>query len=146
MIKGINFVGVAVVFFCHDGKGNFLMQKRSKNTRDEHDKWDIGAGGVEVKDSVENTLKKEIKEEYCCNVLSYEFLGFRDVLRKHKEKITHWVTLDFKVLVNSKLVKNGEPHKFSEIGWFRKNTMPKSNTCHSQIPKFMKKYKNFLWK
>jgi len=33
--KGIDFTGVSIVYFCHDGKGNFLMQKRSQQARDE---------------------------------------------------------------------------------------------------------------
>ena len=63
--KGVDFIGVTVVYFCHDGNGKFIMAKRSKNTRDEHGKWDIGGGGVEFGESVEKTLRKEIKEEYC---------------------------------------------------------------------------------
>lgn len=35
MKNGIDYIGVGVVFFCHDGGGNFLMNKRSKNSRDE---------------------------------------------------------------------------------------------------------------
>ena len=44
MQKGIDFIGITTVFFCHDGKGKFLMAKRSKNARDEHGRWDIGGG------------------------------------------------------------------------------------------------------
>ena len=38
------------------------MSKRSVNARDEHGKWDIGAGGIELGQTVEETLEKEIKE------------------------------------------------------------------------------------
>ncbi len=64
LIKGADFTGVAIVFFCHHGKGNFIMAKRSQNARDEQGKWDIGGGGLDFGISVEETLKKEIKEEY----------------------------------------------------------------------------------
>ena len=33
--RGVNFIGVTCVFVCHDGKGRFLLHKRSKNCRDE---------------------------------------------------------------------------------------------------------------
>jgi ADP-ribose pyrophosphatase YjhB (NUDIX family) len=145
MQKGVDFVGVSVVYFCHDGKGNFVMGKRSKNARDEHGRWDIGGGGVEVEDSVEATLKKEIMEEYCTEVLQAEFLGFRDVFREHEGKKTHWITLDFKVLINPKVVKNGEPHKMDEVKFFTKETMPEIALCHSQLGVFLEKYKNNLW-
>ena len=62
MRKGIDYIGVGVVFFCHDGNGNFLMSKRSKNTRDEHGRWDPGGGSIELGEPVEGALEREIKE------------------------------------------------------------------------------------
>lgn len=134
----MDFIGIAIVYFCHDGKGNFVMSKRSKNSRDEVGTWDPGGGALEFGDSLEETLRREIKEEYGTNVLSYEFLGFRDVHRKLGGKKTHWIALDFKVRVNKNKVKNGEPHKFSEVGWFRLDKLPKP--LHSQFPDFIKRY------
>jgi 8-oxo-dGTP pyrophosphatase MutT (NUDIX family) len=145
MIKGVDFVGVSVVYFCHDGKGNFVMGKRSQNARDEHGKWDIGAGGVEVKDSVDETLRKEIMEEYCTEVIEAEFLGFRDIFREHNGQKTHWIGLDYKVLINPQTVKNGEPHKMDEVKWFTKETMPPDLEMHSQWPVFLAKYKTKIW-
>jgi hypothetical protein len=52
MEKGLDYTGISVVYFCHDGNGNFLMQKRGKNCRDENGRWDIGGGALEVEDSV----------------------------------------------------------------------------------------------
>ena len=142
MKKGFDFPGVTIVYFCHDGKGNFIMGKRNKNTRDEHDRWDIGAGGLEFGEKVENTLRREIKEEYSTDVFGYEFLGFRELHRKHKGKTTHWIGLDFKVLVDSKKVKNNEPHKFDDVAWFTLETIP--TKVHSQFPIFLKNYKEKL--
>lgn len=144
MLKGIDFVGVSVVYFCHDGNGKFVMHKRGKQSRDEHGRWDIGAGGVEVGDTVEETLRKEIKEEYGADVLQFEFIGFRDVHREHDGTKTHWIALDYKVLVDPSQVKNGEPHKFDEIRWFTAADTPAPNECHSQLPYFLEKYKSVL--
>jgi len=142
MKKGEDFVGVTIVFICHDGKGNILLNKRSKNCRDEHGTWDSGGGGLEFGDTVINTLKKEIKEEYCADVISHEFLGYRDVHREHDGKKTHWIALDFKVLVDRDKVKNGEPHKFDAIEWFTLDKLPEP--LHSQSPTFFKQYKGKL--
>lgn len=143
MKKGVDFIGVGIVFYCHDGKGNFIMSKRSKNTRDEHGRWDPGGGGIEFGESVDIALKREIKEEYCTDVIRSEFLGFRDVHRiDEKGNKTHWIALDFKVLVDRKKVKNGVPHQHEEIGWFRLNNLPKPT--HSQFPLFIKKYQDKL--
>jgi 8-oxo-dGTP pyrophosphatase MutT (NUDIX family) len=142
LVKGIDYIGVSVVYFCHDGQGNFIMAKRNGNARDEHGRFDIGGGAIEFDQTVEETIIKEIKEEYCADVLDYEFLGFRDVHREHQGKATHWVALDFKVLVDRDQVKNGEPHKFDEIKWFTLDNLPEN--YHSQFPNFLKLYKEKL--
>ena len=140
MKKGEDYTGVTIVYFCHDGKGNFLLNKRSKNCRDEHETWDPGGGGLEFDDTVENTLKKEIKEEYCTDVIKYDFLGYRDVHREHNGKKTHWIALDFKVLVDRNKVSNGEPHKFDAVEWFTLDKLP--SPLHSQFPKFLLDHKD----
>ena len=97
---------------------------------------------MEFGDTVENTLRKEIREEYCTDVVNYEFLGFRDVHRVHDGKPTHWIALDFKVLIDRAKVKNGEPHKFEEIGWFALEDFPAP--LHSQFPFFLEKYREYI--
>ena len=138
MKKGEDFTGVTVVYYCHDGKGNFLFNKRSKNCRDEIGNWDCGGGGLEFGDTVEGTLRKEIKEEYCADVLDFEFLGYEDVHRENNGKKTHWVSLEFKVRVDREKVKNGEPHKFDEIGWFSLDDLPQP--LHSYLPKSLEAF------
>lgn len=136
--KGTNYIGVGVSFFCHDGNGKFLMGKRSKNTRDEHGTWEIGGGGIEFGHTVEYTLRKEIQEEYGTDVPKYEFLGYRDTHREHQGKPTHWIMIDFKVLVDPVKVRIGEPDMCDEIGWFSLGALP--DNLHSQIPKFFEMY------
>ena len=67
--KGINFVGVAVVYFCHDGKGGVIMQRRGQNCRDEKGRWDIGGGGVEFGVPIEKICAtkfwKSTRLEFC---------------------------------------------------------------------------------
>ncbi|PCI29739.1 RNA pyrophosphohydrolase [Candidatus Wolfebacteria bacterium] len=142
MKKGIDYTGVGVVYFCHDGKGNFLMNKRSTQCRDEHGCWDQGGGSIEFGDTIEETIRKEILEEYSTDVLDFEFLGYRDVHREHNSDKTHWVALDFKVLVDPTKVSNGEPHKFDAVEWFKIDALPKP--LHSQLPKFLELYKDRL--
>lgn len=142
MQKGIDYTGVTVVFFCHDGKGHYVLNKRSTHCRDEHGCWDPGGGGVDLGEKVEDVLRREIREEYCADILEYEELGFLDVHRTHDGKPTHWIALVYKVLVDSKQVANGEPRKFDEIGWFRMDKLP--TPLHSQFPVVLKKYKDRL--
>lgn len=141
--QGQDYVGVSVVYFCHDGKGKFIMAKRSENTRDERGKWDIGGGGLDFGMTVEDTLRKEIREEYCTDVLSFEFLGFRDAHRMLDDRPTHWIALDFKVQVDPQKVHIGEPHKFTDLTWFDLSHKLPDN-LHSMLPLFLKKYHDRL--
>lgn len=142
MIAGTDYIGLGVCYFCHDGAGNIVMSKRNQNARDEKGRWDIGGGAVEFGSTAEETLRKEIKEEYCTDVLDFEFIGFRDVFREHEGKNTHWLMLDYKVLVNKTMVANGEPHKFDEVAWFSVECLPEN--IHSQLKFFLKKYNEKL--
>lgn len=139
MKQGVDYPGVTIVYFCHDGKGNFVMSKRSSKSRDEQGRWDIGGGGLDFGVSVEETLRKEIKEEYRTDVLTFEFLGYRDVHRSYETHKTHWVALDFKVLIDPAKVANGEPHKFDAVQMFTFDAMPQP--VHSQLPEFLKLYR-----
>lgn len=124
MKKGIDFVGLTASYLCHDGNGNYLMNKRSIQCRDEHGAWDFGGGSIDFGESVETTLIKELKEEYCVDPISYEFLGYFDLFREFEGQKTHWLSLVFSVLVDKDQVKNGEPHKFEELKWVRLDNLP----------------------
>lgn len=120
------------------------MAKRSPRARDEHGRWDIGGGGLELHDTVENTLRKEIMEEYCTDVLDFEALGYRDVHREVNGQPTHWIALDFKVLVDPTKVKIGEPNKMDAVEWFSLDSMPAMEESHSQWPEFLRLYRDKL--
>ena len=138
---GIDYIGVTASFICHDGKGNFLMQKRGAKARDENGRWDCGGGKLELQSTPEETLRQEIKEEYCADVIDFKSMGYRDVHRVHDGQRTHWIALYFVVLVDPKQVKNGEPHKFDEIGWFTRDTLP--SPLHSQAHASIEAFERF---
>lgn len=140
LIKGRDYIGVGAMFFCHDGQGNFLMNRRSANARDEHGKWDIGGGGLKFGETIESCLAREIKEEYCANIIQHDFLGYRDVHRVHQGQPTHWIALDFIVHVNREQVALGDPFKIDEIRWFSLDNVPPDSERHSQAPHFWRIY------
>lgn len=140
--KGVDHVGLTVVFFCHDGEGNVVLQLRSKNCRDEHGRWDCGGGGVEHGDTFEKTMRNEIHQELCADVLSFELLGFREVFREQAGEKTHWVAFDYLIKLDRTQVKNGEPHKFDAVEWFPVNSLPQN--LHSQFPTFFEKYRGII--
>lgn len=142
---GIEYPGVNVTFFCHDGCGNFLMAKRGQRARDEQGKWDIGAGQIELSRTRLDTLAEEIEQEYKTEILDHIYLGSRELFREQKidgrTYGTHWLTQDYRVLVNRDLVKNGEPHKLDEIQWFDgAEFIPPDNEVSFSTRDFLKRY------
>jgi len=129
--KGIDYIGVTIMAFCHDGKGKFVMHKRSNNARDEHGRWDIAAGALEFGETFEESIKREIKEEYCCDVLELKRINVYNALREHNGQKTHWVGIAFLAKIDPKQVRIGEPEKMDDIGWFTPDSLP--SPLHSQF-------------
>ena len=125
MLPGVDYTGVSIGFLCHDGQGNFLFHKRSKHCRDEQGKWDWGGGKMEFGETIEQALRREIKEEYGCDVFSIdEVLRPVDWVNEIGGKLSYWVILHHIVRVNRDEVKNNEPRSIDEIGWFTLDTLP----------------------
>ena len=140
--KGLDYTGITVIFWCHDGNGKYVLAKRSQQARDEQGRWDCGGGGLEFNDQVLERLKTEVREEYGAEALAVEFLGYRDVHREKDGKAYHWLALDFKVKVDPAEVRICEPHKFDELGWFSLDQLPQP--LHSQLPFALEQYKGKL--
>ena len=135
--KGISFPGVTTSFICHDGKGNIFLAKRSNKTRDEHGRWDVGAGGLKHGYSLIDNVRRELKEEYDVTPISADFLGYIDCFRKSLEgQDTHWLDMVFVVRVNPAEVRINEPDMVDDSGWFTLDKMPQP--MHSMWPLFEK--------
>ncbi|HSX27764.1 MAG TPA: NUDIX domain-containing protein [Patescibacteria group bacterium] len=134
--KGVSFPGVTTIFFCHDGNGKLFLAKRSKLSRDEHGRWDPGAGGLKHGQTVEDNMKRELKEEYNVEPISSEFIGYFDAFRINPdEQPSHWVAMCFAVQIDPGKVKMNEPGMFEDSGWFSLSNLPEP--MHSQFEVFM---------
>lgn len=143
MRKGVDFAGIAVVFFCHDGNGNYLFNLRSENCRDEHGRWDVGGGGKKLHEHAEDALRRELAEEYCVEPIELEEIGFRSNQRVEPDGTkTDWVHLDYKILIDPEKVRNGEPQKAIRLEWFCLDKLPQN--LHSCLPEAFEKYKDIL--
>ncbi len=137
--KGISFPGITTAFICHDGQGKIFLAKRSKNTRDEQGRWDAGGGGLKQGHSLEDNLRREVKEEYGADSLKIDFLGYHDAFRQNDNgQPTHWLAMYFAVLVDPSQVKINEPEMIDEADWFTLDQLPEP--MHSQFPAFYKKF------
>jgi 8-oxo-dGTP diphosphatase len=137
--KGVSFTGITTVFFCHDGQGKLFLTKRSKNTRDEHGKWDPGGGGLKHGQAIEDNLRRELKEEYNVEALKLDFLGYFDAFRETPGGMpTHWLAMCFAVHIDPAQVKINEPEMVDDYGWFALDNLP--SPLHSQFSFMMKKH------
>ncbi len=131
MQPGIDHIGISCVFACHDGSGQVLMARRGPGVRDEHGRWDFGAGKLEQGEEWEAAIRREVEEEYGAAPQVIDFLTAGNALRTLNGNVTHWIWLLFAVRVDPAEVRNNEPHKFDQIGWFTLDTLP--TPLHSQI-------------
>ncbi len=130
--KGIDYIGITCVFYCHDGKGNFLLHQRSENCKDEQGTWDCGGGSLEFGEEFEDGVRREVREEYCTEVEDLKFAGVVNVLRKNREGIsTHWVALLYGVKVDPRGVDIGDKDKMLQIGWYKPENFPEPK--HSML-------------
>lgn len=141
--KGVSFVGISTVFLCHDGKGKIFLAKRSKNARDEHGRWDPGAGGLKHGFTLAENVTRELMEEYNSSPLDITFMGHREVFRELDDGTpTHWLAFDYVVLVDPGQTNINEPDMFDDSGWFARDNLP--SPLHSQLEVFLAKYSDEL--
>ena len=125
MKAGIDYIGVGVILFCHDGKGRLFLNRRSKNCRDEWGRWDNCGGAMEWWETSEEAMKRELREEYGCEPIAWqrgEVVEMRKVNEKGEQ--VHWVQLAFLVQIDPEEAHNNEPHKFETMGWFTLDNLP----------------------
>jgi len=124
--KGVSFTGISTPFICYDDTGKIFMAKRSKNARDEHGRWDCGSGGLKHGESVEDSMLRELREEYnVTNPINVDFLGYFDAFRELPDGTpTHWVIMSFAVHVNRVDVRIMEPDMVDDSGWFELDALP----------------------
>jgi len=123
--RGIDFIGVSCGFICHDGKRRFVLSKRSINCRDEQGCWEHGSGSHEFGERIEETVKREIEEEYGAEASDIQFLGVVEAHRKLADgRPTHWVNVLYSAKVDPGQVHNNEPYKIEDVEWFTLGTLP----------------------
>lgn len=142
--KGVSFTGISTPFICYDKSGKVFMAKRSKNARDEHGRWDCGSGGLKHGESVEESMLRELREEYgVSKPISTDFLGYFDVFRELADGTpTHWVVMSFAVQVNHADIRIMEPDMVDDSGWYELTALPEPlHSAWSSIflPQFGKK-------
>lgn len=143
MGKGFDHIGLAVVTFCHDGEGKYLVGKRSDMCRDEQGHWEpVGSGGVELHETLEDAVRREVREESGAEARDIEFMGYREVFRIIDGVKSHWIAFDFKARIDSVKASIQEPHKCTAFTWCTPDEIPEPR--HSQFSAFLEKYQHLF--
>lgn len=123
MKKGIDYIGVGIGAVIVDTEGKMLLSKRGPKAKNERGKWEFPGGGVEFGDTMEETIKREMKEELGITIETYQQLPVLDHIIRDEDQ--HWITSGFISKIRKGTPTIHEPEKCSAIGWFSLSQMAK---------------------
>lgn len=124
MKAGIDYIGVSVGAMIFNDKKELLVCKRSQNAKNERGCWEIPGGAVEFGETLQDAIRREMKEELNVDIELVEQLPAANHLIPAEHQ--HWVPTTFLAKI-----KKGqtpvimEPNKCDEIGWFTLTNLPK---------------------
>lgn len=145
MKPGIDHIGVSVGALIVNTKREILLCKRSGYAKNERGCWEAPGGAVEFGETLENAIKREIKEELNIDLkLLYQFPAADHIIPDDGQ---HWVPTTFLAKIVRGTPKIMEPGKCDEIRWFSLNNLPRPLSIITQydISYFQKHKKQFSY-
>ncbi len=124
MIQGKDYIGVGCGAFIINDKGELLLQLRNKAPEKEY--WSIPGGRVELFETFEEAVKREVKEETGVEVEVISLLGICDHIIKNEER--HWVSPSYLCKIIEGEPQILEPTKHLDIKWFSLDKLPEKIT------------------
>lgn len=122
-----DYIGVGCGAFILNDQNQLLLQKRNKEP--EKGYWSIPGGKVEMFETFEQAVVREIKEETDLNIEVLELCGLCDhIVDIPGEEKSHWVTPSYICRVVSGEAKIMEPHKHLDMKWFDLENLPEDIT------------------
>lgn len=125
---GKDYIGVGVGAVILNEKFEILLLKRKKNP--EVGKWSIPGGKIDMMESAEDAIMREVKEELGVDVKVKMLLGFTSHIIKEENE--HWVAPAYLVRIVEGSPENLEPDKHDEIKWFCINDLPENVTITTE--------------
>lgn len=137
MKQGKDYIGVGVgAVIINNNKILLLLRKKAP----EAGFWSIPGGKVEMFDTIEDTIIREVKEEINVEVEIVRLLGVTNHIIPREN--SHWVSPNFLVTIKSGEIRNLEPEKHEELRWFDIDSLPENITITTR--KAVKDYKTQL--
>lgn len=141
MKRGIDYIGVGVGAAILNNEGKLFLTLRGKKAKNERGKWEIPGGSVEFGETLEDALKREIKEEHSIDIEVVELLDVCSHLIPDERQ--HWVSPTYICRITKGTPKILEPDKCDSIGWFtlkEANKLPLSIVTQYDLSILGKKY------
>ena len=123
-------VGGGILIF--NKKGEILLMKRGRKSKNEAGWWSKPGGSVDYGETAIKGMEREIKEELDINVKIWGLLPHTDNIIKKENQ--HWVAINFLADLKSGKPKIMEPEKCDEIKWFNLKKLPQKITKTTQEP------------
>jgi mutator protein MutT len=124
--RGIDYIGVGAGAIIVDKQGRLFLARRGAKAKNERGLWEFPGGSVEFGETLAETLRREMREEFGVEIAVGELLDVVDHILK--EEGQHWISPTFLCTITSGEPHIMEPEKCAEIGWFRTNEIPKELT------------------
>ena len=128
MIQGKDYIGVGCGAFILNDKKELLLQLRNKAPEKEY--WSIPGGKVELFETFEEAIKREVKEEIGIEIKVVCLLGICNHIIKDEER--HWVSPSYLCEMTEGEPKILEPTKHLDMQWFPLENLPKKVTITTQ--------------
>jgi 8-oxo-dGTP diphosphatase len=122
MKAGIDYIGVSVGAMIFNDKHDLLLCKRGQKAKNERGCWEIPGGAVEFGETLQEAIKREMKEELNVEVELLEQLPAANHIIPNEHQ--HWVPTTFLTKVTHGTLTIMEPEKCDAIGWFPLTKLP----------------------
>jgi ADP-ribose pyrophosphatase YjhB (NUDIX family) len=112
--------------------GIYFLSKRGQQAKNEKGTWEGPGGSVEFGESMEDALRREMKEEYDIEIEIVKKFPAEDHFIPEEKQ--HWVATTFWARIKKGYEpKIMEPHKCDAIGWFDLDSLPSPLSIITQI-------------
>jgi|GEM_PF-156975 len=147
---GRDCIGVSVFGLVFNQKKEFLLirtKPSGKKTR-EYDKiWSMPGGTIEMGETAEEALKREIKEEVGLKISDPELLCYNDYIKKSEDR--HWLSLNFKANTSSDRFQIDDKAEVADCKWFTfanvpTNISPFTQKCLALVQKEIKAGRDYI--
>lgn len=114
--RGTDYIGVGIGAVIINAEGKFFLAKRGEGAQNERGKWEFPGGSMEFGETMAQTVKREVKEEYGITIKPLKPMLPIDHIIPHEKQ--HWIAIGYLSKLVSGTPKILEPDKCVKIGWF----------------------------